>query len=134
MDVIIPGRIQAAIPGLVSGLRRAQEAAPASRGQLLDKVRGAAPEPDVALRLQTGGIATAGALRPPPPPTEPLRMAVDRIGDLAGRAAVLGQSPGVADDAPRADSLGRLKRALDLLDASARHQIDLMRKGLGDLR
>ncbi len=135
MDLTIAGRLRSAMPGLVDGIRKASET-PAGSKVLLTRVMDAAPPAEVLAKLGSGGMAPAGSLRPPPVPSVPTlaRAHPDRTGGIAGTARALAADSRIAEDPTRASSLGRLGRALDLLDSAVREQQDLLRRGLRDLR
>ncbi len=135
MDLNLTGRLRATMPALVAGLRKASETSAAPKA-LLSRVMDAAPTPDVVARLASGGMAGAGSLAPPPLPPVPTtaRPARSLAGQAASAARALSADPGVAGDAGKSESLGKLGRALDLLETSVREQQDLIRRGLGDLR
>jgi hypothetical protein len=135
MDLTIAGRLRTVMPGLVAGLRKASET-PAGPRVLLDRAAHAAPTPEALAKVRTGGMAAAGSLRPPPPPSVPtdLRSVPERTERLAEAARALATDPRVAENPGRSGSVERLGRALDLLDATVREQRDLLRRGLRDLR
>lgn len=137
MDLIITGRIGAALPALARGLDRARHSAPRSVSRsLLDRIDVAGPSPAAVARLAAGRLAGVGALGPPPPRTgtPPVRAGTDHTGRLAARARALLEGAPSEIPAGKGDAVERLRGALDLLDRAVREQQVLLSRGRQDLR